>query len=236
MLDTNFEEIFQGYKSKGFDLTYLRQVKSGKEAVVHLVTNGMNSYALKVYKNPEYRLFKDNKQYIEGKFYRKPSVRKAVSKSSKFGKKFVNNLWIKREFYLLQKLNNLGVLVPKAYEWTENTILMEFIGNKEPAPRLIDIQLTEIQAKKALDTIVQILKVFLDNGIIHGDLSAYNILYWKEKPYIIDLPQSLDARNNPNKEEFLIRDVNNLSSYFEKIIPVDKQEVFKELGLSFELK
>lgn len=195
----NLERILNDYEKKNYHLRNPAEVKSGKEATVFLVFFQGKPLALKVYIDPEVRSFQNNLTYVEGKYFRSPSERKAVLKKNKAGKRLLHKGWIRREFYLLQKLYNEGVNVPKVYEWTDESILMESIGDEEIAPRLIDVELTESQAKVAFEKIIQDIKIMLNLGIVHSDLSAYNILWWKDQPWIIDLPQAIDIRQHPNK-------------------------------------
>lgn len=216
------------YRKKDIDLEIGRKVKAGKEAEIYQVEADGKLYALKIYKNPDFRSFQDNLDYIAGKYYRKPSIRKAVRKRTKFGKKFLHKTWVRREAYLLNKLNELGANVPKAIDHTSNSVLMGFIGiGDHLAPRLIDIKLTTEEAQEAFKTVLRHIEMFLECGIIHGDLSAYNILWWNNKPYIIDLPQALDIRDNPNKDKILKRDIDNVINYFQGYFEIDPEKVYK---------
>lgn len=225
------DEILQEYKGKGFLLDYIREVRSGKEATVHLVNLNGRTLALKVYKDPEERTFQNNSIYLEGKHFKNLSERKAILKKNKFGKGLLHTTWIKREFYLLRKLKELGVTVPGVVESTSTSMLMQFIGDIEAAPRLIDVKLTPDQARRALEVILKDMALLLEYGIVHGDLSAYNLLWWQDKPYIIDLPQAIDIRNNPNKTMLLKRDLDNIVKYFNKIITVDEKVINQYLTI-----
>jgi|CXWL01.1.fsa_nt_gi RIO kinase 1 len=231
----DLESILKDYESKGYHLKNPREVKSGKEATVFVVQSDDKSLALKVYRNPEHRSFRDNLAYLEGRYFRKSSERKAVLKNSRFGRGMLHKKWVSREYYLLGKLFNLGADVPKVYDCNSESILMEFIGDNLVAPRLIDVELDKNQASATFRSILNDIKLFLDVGIVHSDLSAYNILWWNQKPFIIDLPQAIDIRQNPNREILLKRDLDNLISYFSRFTPIDKESIYKEFDLAIYL-
>ncbi len=226
----DLERILNHYEQKHFHLTKPRQVKSGKEATVFVVFLDEKPLALKVYIDPEIRAFQNNKVYVEGKYFRSPSEQKAVLKKNKAGKRMLHSGWVRREFYLLKKLHELGTNVPQVYEWTPESILMEFIGDEEIASRLIDVELTKKQAEEAFEAVLKAVKLMLECGVIHSDLSAYNVLWWKDKPWIIDLPQAVDIRQNPNKAEFLKRDLDNLIDYFSKYMEIDRSKIYQKFS------
>lgn len=227
----DLERILNDYENKHYHLQNPHQVKSGKEATVFVVSFQGKSLALKVYIDPEVRAFKNNQAYLEGKYYRNPSERKAVLKQNKAGRRMLHRGWIRREFFLLQKLHQMGASVPRVYEWSNESILMDFIGDEYVAPRLIDIELTEKQAKRAFNTIINNVGFMLECGIVHSDLSAYNILWWNDKPWIIDLPQALDIRQNPNKNELLKRDLDNIFSYFSQYFDINSEIIYRKFGI-----
>jgi len=211
------QSLLEEYRVKGYDVADLVPIKSGKEATVYFVESGGVPYALKVYKDPERRAFQKNHEYLEGQFYRRHSFRKAIAKKNKFGKKLLHQSWVKREFGILRALNERGASVPTVYDWTPTSILMEFIGDDGvPASRLVDVALGPDEAEGALGAIMESVELFLKIGVVHSDLSAYNILWWKGKPYVIDFPQAVDVRNNPNTAKLLQRDIDNVKRYFEQ--------------------
>lgn len=114
---------------------------------------------------------------------------------------------------------------------------MEYIGELDtPAPRLSDARLSPEQAQKAFDAILENIRLFFQTGIVHGDLSEYNILYWNDTAYIIDFPQSIDIRTHPQVRELLDRDVRNICKYFEKYFPIDIEKICTEFGNLVEKK
>lgn len=223
-------DVLEEYRAKGYALEKVSEVRSGKEAVVYYAEADGKRYALKIYKHPDERSFQKNEEYLEGKFYSKPSIRKAVLKGNKFAKKFLHSSWVKREHSLLKHLNKLGAVVPTVYDWTPTSILMEFIGNEaESAPRLIDIELDTTDVANALETILRTIKLFFEAGVVHSDLSAYNILWWKQQPYVIDFPQTIDIRQSPNTEKLLKRDIDNVAKYFQKYLPVNTEKIYQTI-------
>lgn len=226
---SSLEQVLDNYKKKGYELSLDREIKSGKEATVFAVAYKDTILALKIYADPKIRSFQNTGIYLEGRHFRSQSEKKAVIKRNRKGIATIHQSWIGREFYLLKKLHDKGVHVPQVIEWTTSSILMEFMGNGEtPAPRLIDIELSAGRAKETLTILMEDIQKMLKIGIVHSDLSPYNILYWNKTPYIIDIPQAIDIRTNPNKGELLKRDVTNLLEYFKKFIPINEKDLFFE--------
>lgn len=228
----NLEKILKDYENKHYILQDPKQVRQGKEATVFVVSLQGKPLALKVYIDPKFRAFQNDQSYTEGKFYRKPSERRAVAKRNKFGKAMLHKNWVRREFFLLDKVSKLGAIVPKVYDWTPESILMEFIGDDYVAPRLVDIQLDSTFTSAALESILKDVERLLECGVVHGDLSAYNILWWRDKPWIIDLPQAIDIRRNPHKDELLKRDLDNVMHYFLGRCKFNKEDIYKRFNLA----
>jgi RIO kinase 1 len=204
--------VFSEWQKKYPDLVVLRRLKSGKEADLWLVGAGGNSYALKVYIGSS---LSTRAKYNAGQWIQEASLRKAVKQKTKVGKALQQRLWTKREYYLLKKLHTEGAIVSEVYAYTDTAILMQYLGDeREAAPRLGDIRLDDSIKLKVLETIERSMQLFLDNGIVHADLSSYNILWWDNKPWIIDFPQAADIRYNPNWRELYERDIENVRKYF----------------------
>ncbi|MFH1089722.1 MAG: RIO1 family regulatory kinase/ATPase [Candidatus Uhrbacteria bacterium] len=218
--------IFDQVKKLGQEIEISSVIKSGKEATVYRVFLNGEIVAMKVYKNPEERDFKNTGRYLEGKNYLRLSHRKAVAKGNRFSKKLKYENWVKREFFLLEKLYQLGAKIPKPILQVENAIFMELLGDTENvAPRLCDVELTSKEAEKAFRSIIETVLIFWNFGIVHADLSEYNILWWNKEAYIIDFPQAVDKRTHPNPSELLERDLKNITRFFGKFIEVDFDEV-----------
>lgn len=206
------ENIHSEWIKKYPSFKVVGKIKSGKEADVWQVIINEKSFALKIYE-PQVQISTKG-QYTEGQWLNEPSLRKAIKQKTKIGKTLQQKLWTKREYYLLKKLYEQGAIVPEAFDYTDNAILMQYLGDETgPAPRLIDIKLSDSVKSQILATIITSIKLFLNNGIVHGDLSAYNILWWDDKPWIIDFPQAVDIRHNPNWQQFYERDMQNIQSY-----------------------
>jgi RIO kinase 1 len=214
-----FEQVVA--KADSHIVTYVSNIKSGKEAVVCKVLFDGELAAMKIYKDPEHRSFTQVGAYLAGKYYKHGSERKAVAKNNRFGKKLRHDNWVKREFFLLQKLYKAGASIPRPIVQIGNAIIMELLGDERSnAPRLSDVALNESEARQSFDKILSSIRLFWKEGIVHGDLSAYNVLWWKSEPYIIDFPQSVDTRNHPEPEQLLERDMQNIAKYFSKYFDV----------------
>lgn len=229
----NLYNILAQYKAKWFDLEFVSEIKSWKEAEVFKVKHLWDFYALKVYKDPKERSFKKNDEYLEGKYYKSKSERRAVAAWNSFSKKMIHSNWVKREFYMLQKIYWLWWVIPKPLDFTPESILMELIWNEgDIGQKLKDAILTEDEARKSLSLVLENIKIFYKLWIVHADLSAFNILYFNRKIYIIDFPQAVDIRTNPNSKDFLIRDLNNVCDYFRKYFEIDTDKIIEEFNIN----
>ena len=139
-----------------------------------------------------------------------------MHKRNKFGRDLAQKLWVKSEFYLMNKLYDQKANIPMPVAMSSNAVLMEYIGDEQTsAPRLKDVTLDKSEAEAVYKKLLHNIELFYKSGIVHGDLSAYNVLYWQGKVYIIDFPQALDIRNNPNVVEALQRDKANIHKWYE---------------------
>lgn len=222
----NFQKLLDCAKKLGHTVEILSSIKSGKEASVFSAVLDGRLVAMKAYTNPEERAFQGTDMYLEGKFYKHASEERAMRKKNAFGRRMQQENWMKREFFVLQKLYNAGAVIPEPFLQVENALFMELLGDDETiADRLIDTVLSEGEAVLAFQSVLKSTKIFWDLGIVHGDLSPYNILWWKSQPYIIDFPQSIDARTHPDARAFFERDLKNIVKYFRKFITIDFEEV-----------
>lgn len=213
MIDKN--KVLVEFFKKDIKLLFLNDIKSGKEAVVSKVEWDSKIYALKIYKDNSHTSFNRYNKYREGKYIKSPSERRAIQKKNKYGRKIIESSRTALEYKMLEKLYEQGAFVPQVFAYTSNSILMEYLGNENyPAPKIKDVELSQTQMKDAHEKIMENINIFYKNGFVHGDLSEFNILWWKEKPYIIDFPQAIDIRTNPNAEELLERDVQNIKRFF----------------------
>ncbi len=199
----------------------LRQLMSGKEATVYVVRCGDEIRCAKVYKDAEKRSFRKSASYQEGRKTKNSRQARAMAKGTRYGREMQEEAWQSAEVDALYRLAAAGVCVPQPHICHEGVLLMELVtdADGQPAPRLNDIELTAAQAldfhARLLNQVVRTLCA----GIIHGDLSEYNILVGRDGPVIIDLPQAVDAAGNSNAGPMLERDVANLASYFSRFAP-----------------
>ncbi|MBK6639277.1 MAG: serine protein kinase RIO [Rhodocyclaceae bacterium] len=197
------------------------QLMSGKEANVYMVRCGDEIRCAKVYKDVQHRSFRNNTSYQEGRKTKNSRQLRAMEKGSRYGRQMQEEAWQSAEVNALYRLADAGVRVPQPYLCYEGVLLMDLVTDAEghPAPRLNDVELTRDQALSFhADLLEQVVRM-LCAGIIHGDLSEYNILVGAEGPVIIDLPQAVDAAGNNNASTMLERDVANLASYFGRFVP-----------------
>lgn len=199
----------------------LRQLMSGKEATVYVVRCGSDIRCAKVYKEASKRSFKQAVQYREGRKVKNSRRARAMEKGSKFGREEQENLWHNAEVDALYKLANAGVRVPKPYGCFDGVLLMELITDDDGdvAPRLNDVSMSAEQAHEDFDVIIRDIVRMLCAGLVHGDLSEFNVLVDSNGPVIIDLPQAVDAVANNHAEWMLERDVNNMRDYYGMFAP-----------------
>lgn len=199
----------------------VRRLKSGKEADVYIVLCGDETRCAKVYKEAAKRSFKQAVQYQEGRKVRNSRNARAMQKGSKFGRKQQEESWQTAEVDALFLLANAGVRVPQPYICLDGVLLMELITDADgmAAPRLGDVVLTEGEALADFQTMLRNIVRMLCAGIVHGDLSEFNVLMDAEGPVIIDLPQAVDAAANNHGESMFERDVNNLTEFYGQFAP-----------------
>ena len=213
------------------------QLMSGKEATVYVVRCGEHIRCAKVYKEANQRSFRNNASYQEGRKVKNSRQARAMGKGSRYGRKMQEEVWQSAEVDALYRLAAAGVRVPKPHICFEGVLLMDLVVDAEghAAPRLNDVELSEEQALEYHALLVNQVVRMLCAGIIHGDLSEYNILVGEGGPVIIDLPQAIDAAGNSNAAELLERDVNNLKTYFSAFAPTLKETRFgKEIWSHYE--
>ncbi|MBI5862627.1 MAG: serine protein kinase RIO [Rhodocyclales bacterium] len=199
----------------------LRQLMSGKEATVYMVRCGEAIRCAKVYKDIKQRSFRKNASYQEGRRTKNSRQARAMEKGSRYGRQMQEEAWQSAEVDALYRLAAAGVRVPQPYICHEGVLLMDLVTDADghPAPRLNDIELSVTQALQFHAGLLNQVVRMLCAGIIHGDLSEYNILVGADGPVIIDLPQAVDAAGNSNASAMLERDVTNLASYFSRFAP-----------------
>jgi RIO kinase 1 len=199
----------------------LRPLKSGKEASVYVVLSEGEIRCAKVYKDVNKRGFHKQAQYQEGRKVRNSRQARAMEKNTRFGRKQQEEVWQNAEVDALYRLAAAGVRVPQPYNFVEGVLLMELVTDEHgsAAPRLNDIELSREQALEYHSLLIKEVVRMLCAGLVHGDLSEYNILVDANGPVIIDLPQAVDAAANNNAARMLERDVDNLADYFGRFAP-----------------
>jgi|TARA_B110000967_G_scaffold118044_1_gene120786 RIO kinase 1 len=197
------------------------QLMSGKEATVYTVRCGTEIRCAKVYKEAAKRSFKKAAQYSEGRKVRNSRRARAIEKGSKYGRKQQEDTWQNAEVDALYLLAGAGVRVPKPYGCFDGVLVMELVTDDSGsvAPRLGDVSMSEEQALEDHAILMHYVVLMLCAGIVHGDLSEFNVLVDDYGPVIIDLPQAVDAAANNNAEAMLERDVNNMTQYYGQFAP-----------------
>ena len=197
------------------------QLMSGKEATVYMVRCGDNIRCAKVYKEANKRSFKKAAQYQEGRKSRNSRRSRAMEKGSKYGRKQQEQAWQNAEVDALYTVAEAGVRVPQPYGCFDGVLLMELITDEggDVAPRLNDVVMSKEQAIEDHQLVMNYVARMLCVGIVHGDLSEFNVLVDEYGPVIIDLPQAVDASANNNAKAMLIRDVHNMTQYYGQFAP-----------------
>ncbi len=199
----------------------LRQLMSGKEATVYVVQCGDEVRCAKVYKEANKRGFHKAVDYTEGRKVKNSRQARAMAKGSRYGRQEQEAAWQRSEVDALHRLAAAGVRVPTPYNFHEGVLLMELVtdADGEPAPRLNDVELSPELARRFHALLIRQVVRMLCAGIVHGDLSEFNVLVDSDGPVIIDLPQAVDAAANNNAKRMLQRDVDNLAAYFGQFAP-----------------
>ncbi|MFB2686496.1 PA4780 family RIO1-like protein kinase [Shewanella mangrovisoli] len=215
----------------------ISQLMSGKEATVYVVRCGEDIRCAKVYKEAEKRSFKQAVVYQEGRKVRNSRRARAMEKGSKFGREQMEEAWQSAEVDALFRLADAGVRVPTPFGCFDGVLLMELVTDSEGhvAPRLNDVSFSAEQAIHDHGLVMTYVKRMLCAGLVHGDLSEFNVLVDANGPVIIDLPQAVDAAANNHAKWMLERDVNNMTQYYGQYAPeLLKAQYAKEMWALFE--
>ncbi len=199
----------------------IRPLMSGKEAAVFVVRCGSEIRCAKVYKEAAKRSFKQAVLYQEGRKVRNSRRARAMEKGSKFGRDQQESAWQNAEVDALYRLAAIGARVPTPYGCFDGVLLMELVTDDDGdvAPRLNDVSMSADQAREDHATVMEYVKLMLCAGLVHGDLSEFNVLVDAYGPVIIDLPQAVDAAANNNARKMLGRDVRNMTEYYGQYAP-----------------
>ncbi len=211
----------QSLVDEGLVDTVVRQLMSGKEAMAYVVRCGEHTRCAKVYKEATHRSFRQAVDYTENRKVKNSRQARAMAKGTKFGRQAQEAAWQSAEVDALYRLAAAGVRVPTPYNFHDGVLLMELVTDAQgdAAPRINDVELTahEARAHHAM-LLLQVVRM-LCAGVVHGDLSEFNVLLGEEGPVIIDLPQAIDAAGNNHAQRVLLRDVANLRGFFGGFAP-----------------
>ena len=214
----------------------LFEVRSGKEATVYCcrgdASTGKELLAAKLYRPLERRTFRNDAGYQAGRqLALARRDRRALANKSHHGHEVQFGTWIEAEYQTIRMLHNLGADVPEAISRSQNVLLMEYFGDEyQAAPMLYRVKLEREQAAQYLRQIIDNITLWLGHHRVHGDLSPYNVLYWENRIVVIDFPQAVDPRLNPNARSLLQRDLENVCGYFERYgIRADANRIGNEL-------
>ena len=212
----------QALVAEGLIDSVVRQLKSGKEADVYVVRCGDETCAAKVYKEAHKRSFRQAVDYTENRKVRNSRQARAMAKGTTFGRQQQEAAWQSAEVDALYRLAAAGVRVPQPSNFQDGVLLMDLVVDEggDAAPRLNDLSFSETEARQHHATLIEEVVRMLCAGVIHGDLSEFNILLASDGPVIIDLPQAVDAAGNNHAPRMLIRDVDNLRNFFGRHAPV----------------
>lgn len=216
----------------GFLDELISGIKTGKEASVFLGKNAEGLVAVKMYTDLRVRSFRRDQSYREGRFIGDSRIERAIEQGSEKGLAAHQILWVQEEFRQMKHLYQHGVNVPKAIAVNGISLIMEFIGDEygQPAPRISDLKMEKEEAEDAFRQSVQNLKRIVGSGRVHGDYSAFNILWYQGKAVVIDFPQVMEFKHNRNADAFLERDVHSLCKSFRKQgVNAEETNIFREV-------
>lgn len=207
----------------------LHAVRGGKEATVYCCrahpSTGERLLAAKVYRPKEFRTLRNDALYREGRLDRDGTgkhvkdrrAKSAIEKRTKAGQAILHATWLGHEFRVMQQLHSAGADVPRPVAQEQNAILMGYIGEEgNPAPTLSQVDVPRMEARRLYERMLRNLELMLQCGFVHGDLSAYNVLYWEGRITVIDFPQAVDPFHNRSAFELFRRDVTRICGYFAK--------------------
>lgn len=219
-IDTEVPPGIDEFIDNGVVSEVLSTIKSGKEATAYLVRGtkklGAKYAVAKVYHERNRRNVRDSSVYTQGRVILNGQVRRAIESKTEAGREFEGAIWVDHEFEVLSALEYAGADVPEVYFANENAILMAHVGDPDgtPAPQLQHLKLERDEAEEVLDRLLWNVELWLANDVVHGDLSAFNILYADGRATVIDFPQAVDPRFAPAARNLLERDLANLERYF----------------------
>jgi RIO kinase 1 len=214
-------ESLESLVDDGIIQDVLRPLMSGKEAQVYVVLAGGEECVAKVYKEASQRTFKHRSEYTEGRRTRNSRDQRAVSKRTRHGRKQDEAAWRNTEVDMIYRLREAGVRVPEPINFVDGVLVMELVkdAHGNPAPRLGDLSFEAGEADEIYQQLIREVVRMLCAGVVHGDLSDFNVLMGVDGPVLIDFPQSVDPARNQNARKLLLRDVDNLHRFLERFSP-----------------
>jgi RIO kinase 1 len=220
-LENEEQSSFDHFVDEGLITDVVRIIKTGKEASVHLCrghpATGHELLALKLYHPLDRRDFRDESLYRDGEWIKERRIRVALEKRTRFGREVQGSIWVNREWETLNTLSAGGAPVPHPIAATHDAILMTYVGDGDmAAPQLRSLRPDRDEAQDLFDQLIRAIEAMLFRDVIHGDLSAYNVLVWNGRATVIDLPQAVDPRKNRHAEALLERDVGRICEHFER--------------------
>jgi RIO kinase 1 len=199
----------------------VRPLMSGKEAQIYLVVSGGELRVAKVYKAAQNRSFRQRVEYTEGRVVRNTRTQRAMSKHSRHGRAQDEASWRSAEVDIIYRLRAAGVRVPEPHHFSDGILVMELVTDVDgdPAPRLADVELDRVEAGAVFSMLLSSVVKMLCAGVVHGDLSDYNVLMGQDGPVLIDFPQAVDPAHNQNARKLLLRDVEALNQFLTRFAP-----------------
>ena len=225
-------------QERGFIHDIVGELKSGKEATVYLGRSPLGDIAVKIFRDIEVRSFKSDQRYLDGRWVGDARLAKAIRRRSGRGLRALKAMWAAHEYLMLWRLWRAGVPVPEPLVGPEafdiadagEVVVMRFVGDPDaPAPRLSDAVLDAEAARSAFEQSVEVMAACWRLGVVHGDLSTYNLLWWQDRVVLIDFPQAMD-RQQPGAREVLAQDAASLTLSFRKLgVEADADELLRRV-------
>jgi RIO kinase 1 len=223
-------ETLSSLVDEGIIEEVLRPLMSGKEAQIYLVVAAGREYVAKIYKEAQDRTFKHRTDYTEGRKVRNSRDQRAIDKRSKHGRGQDETAWRSTEVDMIYRLQAAGVRVPAPYQFIDDVLIMELVtgANGEPAPRIGEVKFSPEEATIVFEKLIREVVRMLCAGVVHGDLSDFNVLLGADGPVIIDFPQAIDPAKNQNARKLLLRDVDNLHRFHARFVPAARRMPYAE--------